>query len=60
MTEEPILITNLNDFEFCPLSIYYHASMGDVDRIMSQTRCQINGSNSHSAMRDDNETVQEL
>lgn len=48
--ENPIPISNLNDFEFCPISIYYHNVMGDLDRVMSQSPCQINGTAAHRSV----------
>lgn len=30
---EEILITQLNDFIFCPASIYFHMLYGETDRI---------------------------
>ena len=47
MTENMILISNINDFMFCPVSIYFHNLMNDADRMMSQTKSQINGTHSH-------------
>lgn len=48
--EEPILITWLNDFIFCPASIYYHNLYGDSDRISFQDSPQINGTASHNSV----------
>ena len=47
MTENMILISNINDFTFCPVSIYFHNLMGEADRILSQSEYQINGTHSH-------------
>lgn len=47
MSEEPISITNLNDFIFCPVSIYFHLLEEDEERILGQDSCQINGSAAH-------------
>lgn len=47
MNEEPIPITNLNDFIFCPVSIYFHSLDMDTDRISYQDEYQINGTASH-------------
>lgn len=44
---EEILITQLNDFIFCPVSIYFHQLYGDSDRIMIQSDYQINGTAAH-------------
>jgi CRISPR-associated exonuclease Cas4 len=45
--EDPIIISNLNDFGFCPASIYFHNLMYGADRILTQTSSQINGTHSH-------------
>lgn len=47
MSEYPISISNLNDFIFCPASIYFHALDQDTDRMMAQDTAQINGSAAH-------------
>ncbi len=52
--ENPIPITFLNDFIFCPASIYFHNLYGDTDRIMYQDSSQINGTFAHSSI--DNQT----
>ncbi len=45
-----ILITQLNDFIFCPISIYFHMLYGDMDRISTQTTYQINGTAAHETL----------
>ncbi len=50
MSEHPISISNLNDFIFCPVSIYFHAIDSDADSIMSQCESQINGTSAHDAV----------
>lgn len=47
MSEELILISHLNDFVFCPVSIYFHSLSKDTDNIMYQDACQINGTAAH-------------
>ena len=47
---EEILITYLNDFIFCPASIYFHMLYGDTDRMMYQSEKQINGTAAHSTI----------
>lgn len=47
MSENPILISNLNDFIFCPASIYFHALDSDTDRLMYQDEYQLNGTAAH-------------
>lgn len=47
---EEILITQLNDFVFCPASIYFHMLYGETDRISYQSTKQINGTASHQSI----------
>lgn len=47
MSENPITITNLNDFIFCPVSIYFHALDADTDRMTYQSSYQLNGTEAH-------------
>ena len=39
MSEEPIAISNLNDFIFCPVSIYFH-SLEDGEDILTKDSYQ--------------------
>jgi CRISPR-associated protein Cas4 len=48
--EYPIPISYLNDFVFCPISIYFHQLYGDTDRMLAQCRDQINGTSAHAAI----------
>lgn len=48
--DNSILITELNDFIFCPVSIYFHKLYGDMDRIIYQSEYQINGTNAHKSV----------
>lgn len=48
--EEIILISYLNDFIFCPVSIYFHKLYGDLDKRLYQTTVQINGTNAHKSI----------
>lgn len=50
MTEHPILITWLNDYVFCPKSIYFHLLYGDPDRVSFQDVSQIDGAKAHEAI----------
>ena len=52
MTENTIRLSNINDFLFCPISIYFHNLMEDADRMMSQSRYQIDGTHAHKAIED--------
>ena len=42
-----IVISNLNDFVFCPVSIYFHSLDSDTDKMMYQDTPQINGTAAH-------------
>lgn len=46
MSENPISISNLNDFIFCPVSIYFH-NLDDEERMITQCPDQLNGTQSH-------------
>ena len=50
MTENSIRISNINDFIFCPVSIYFHNLMNDADRMISQSEYQINGTHAHGTI----------
>lgn len=45
--DDLISITWLNDFIFCPVSIYYHNLYGTPDSISFQEKSQINGASVH-------------
>lgn len=45
--DDAILITELNDFIFCPVSIYFHKMYSDMERIIYQNTDQINGTVAH-------------
>lgn len=47
---EEILITQLNDFIFCPVSIYFHLLYGETDRMLYQSDSQIMGTAAHKAI----------
>ena len=47
MSEELIPITYLNDFIFCPASIYFHNLEGDAEKMTYQSPDQLNGSAAH-------------
>jgi len=46
MSENPIAITTLNDFIFCPVSIYFH-SLDSDDNLLIQSAYQLDGTESH-------------
>lgn len=50
MESDAILITQLNDFIFCPASIYFHGLYGEVERNLFQSEAQINGSAAHKTI----------
>lgn len=45
--EQPILISWLNDYVFCPVSIYFHNLYGEGNKLSFQEPRQINGSAAH-------------
>ncbi len=47
MSEEPLIISNLNDFIFCPASIYFHSLEEDEENLLGQDSYQLNGSAVH-------------
>lgn len=48
--EEIILISYLNDFIFCPASIYFHKLYGNMDKSLYNTEYQVNGLNAHKTI----------
>ncbi len=48
--DNAISISTLNDFIFCPASIYFHQLYGQIDTIMYQNEEQINGTYAHEAI----------
>lgn len=52
--ENPVIISNLNDFIFCPMSIYFHAVEGELDEVMYHSEKQIKGSYSHKTIDNQN------
>lgn len=48
--ENPILISTLNDFIFCPASIYFHNLYENLKTISYQCSKQINGSHVHKSI----------
>lgn len=47
MSENPISASTLNDFIFCPVSIYFHALDPSDDELLTKDIYQINGSDAH-------------
>lgn len=50
LIDNSIIISNLNDFIFCPASIYFHNLYGSRDTLTYQEAAQINGSKAHEAV----------
>jgi CRISPR-associated protein Cas4 len=48
--ENLLNITALNDFIFCPASIYFHSLYDGVDKMLYQNTDQINGTKAHEAI----------
>ena len=48
--EDLIIISNLNDFIFCPASIYFHKLYGSQDNLLYQSSAQINGTKAHETI----------
>lgn len=48
--DDYILITWLNDFIFCPVSIYFHQLYGNKDRYLFQGRDQLAGTAAHKSV----------
>lgn len=46
MSEQPLVISQLNDFIFCPVSIFFH-SLETEENIMVQDSFQLNGTDAH-------------
>lgn len=46
----PIIISNLNDFIFCPASIYFHNIYGQQDRRLYQSEKQLNDTKVHETV----------
>jgi CRISPR-associated protein Cas4 len=51
--EEGILITQLNDFIFCPASIYYHHLYEQTNIYLYQNTAQVKGTNAHKTIEED-------
>lgn len=48
--EEPIPISKLNDFIFCPVSIYFHNLYADLEKTAYQSSLQTNGTHIHETV----------
>ena len=47
MSENPIAISKLNDFIFCPASICFHSLEEDENKLLYQDSFQLNGTDAH-------------
>ena len=52
MSENPISISLLNDFIFCPISIYFHSLYSDLDKMTYYSSYQTNGLAAHKSVDD--------
>lgn len=48
--ENTILISKINDFIFCPVSIYFHSLDDDTNKMLYQDEYQLNGSKAHESI----------
>lgn len=48
--DDLIIISHLNDFIFCPASIYFHKLYGSEDNLMFQSNDQLNGTKAHQSI----------
>lgn len=48
--DDVIIISNLNDFIFCPASIYFHKLYGSEDKLLYQTSYQLDGTKVHESI----------
>lgn len=48
--DDLISLSQLNDFIFCPISIYFHNLYGQQEKYLYQTTKQVNGTAAHSAV----------
>jgi CRISPR-associated exonuclease Cas4 len=48
--EETITMAELNDFIFCPVSIYFHNLYGDLEKLLYQEERQLLGSEAHRTL----------
>jgi CRISPR-associated protein Cas4 len=53
LLETQIIISNLNDFVYCPLSIYFHGLYGELEQIIFQRKQQMAGTEAHKSIDND-------
>lgn len=54
--EQYLKITNINDFIFCPVSIYYHGLYEDINNSIYTGLSQVTGKNAHSSIDNNKDT----
>ncbi len=52
--EETITMSELNDFIFCPVSIYFHGLYANLNTMLYHTEYQIKGKQAHSTITESN------
>ena len=52
MIDNTIIFSNINDFLFCPVSIYFHNLIEKTDKMLTQSHYQINGTHAHASIED--------
>ena len=55
--EETITMSELNDFIFCPASIYFHGLYGSLEPIIYQSKYQIRGTAAHKTITNNTYTT---
>lgn len=50
--EETILISYLNDFIYCPISIYFHKLYGNREKLLYQREKQLDGIRAHKTIEE--------
>lgn len=55
--EETITMSELNDFIFCPASIYFHGLYGSLEPIIYQSKYQIRGTGAHKTITNNTYTT---
>lgn len=48
--DDIIVISNINNFIFCPVSIYFHNLYGAENKLMFQSEYQLNGTKAHETI----------
>jgi len=48
--DDAILLSQLNDFIFCPVSIYFHNLYGNMEKALYQGHAQLTGTAAHKTI----------